>query len=177
MTVAPPNAVKKCQSSRLRHFSTSNLTLFARVAFAAAFFGLEVVGIAWGQRAPDHVLGFQMFSETSYLTIHLFREVTQNQQRVLVPVLNGRWQAPDRRGRLRDYVWQDRVRYDPLNTLETRMYARYGLGAQLFRLQAALQDMAHHIPEDTVTLALVAKVDTLHNARPGPQQELRATKP
>ena len=150
---------------------------FARAAFVAAFFGLELTGIAWGQRAPDHVLGFQMFSETSYLTIHLFREVNRDHRRVLLPISDGHWQAPDATGRLHDYVWQDRVRYDPLNVLETRVYARYGLAAQLFRLQAALQDVVHHIPEDTVTLALVAKVETLHNTQPGPQQELRAAKP
>lgn len=143
----------------------------------ALFFGLELVAIAWAQRTPDHVLGFQMFNETSRLTIHLFREVTKKRKRVLVPLPDGRWQAPDANGRLRAYAWQDRVLVSPLNVLETSMHARYGLDAQLFHLQAALDDMVRHIPDDASTLALVAKVDTIRNGVPGPQLQLRAEKP
>lgn len=147
-----------------------------RAAFVVAFFGLELVGIAWGQRAPDHVLSFQMFNETSRLTIHLFREVEQNHERVLVPVPDGHWRAPDASGRLREYAWQDRVRSRPLNVLNKSVRARYGLAAQLFHLQAALDDAVRHLPEDRETLALVAKVDTLQNGSPG-QLELKANKP
>jgi len=153
------------------------LTLFTRAVFVVAFFGLELVGIAWGQRTPDHVLGFQMFNETSRLTIRLFREVKQKRKRVLVPVRNGHWQAPDASGRLRDYAWQERVRSYPLNVLDRSVHARYGLAAQLFHLQAALDDVVRHLPEDRATLALVAKVDTLRNGSPGPQLQLRADKP
>jgi len=176
-TVAPPSASKKCQSSRLRHFGTSHSALIARAAFVVLFFGLELVGIAWGQRTPDHVLGFQMFNETSRLTIHLFREVQKKRKRVLVAVPDGHWQAPDADGKLRAYAWQDRVQYWPLNVLETSVHARYGLDGQLFHLQAALDDMVRHIPEDTATLALVAKVETLRNGVAGPELQLRAEKP
>ncbi len=142
------------------------------------FFGLELAGIAWGQRTPDHALGFQMFNESSQLTIHLFREVERRGQRVLVAVSDGHWQAPDASGQLRDYAWHDRVGPQalPLNTLELSRHATYGLPAQLFRLQAALDDMVRHLPTDTETLALVAQVETLQNGRPG-QRELRAAKP
>lgn len=150
---------------------------FARAAFVVAFFGLELAGIAWGQRAPDHVLGFQMFNETSRLTIHLFREVERNRKRVLLPVADGRWKAPDANGKLRDYAWQDRVRYSPLDVLEKSVHARYGLAGQLFHLQAALDDVVRHIPDDESTRALVAKVDTMKNGAPGPQLQLRAEKP
>ena len=176
-TVAPPSAPKKCQSSRLRHFGTSHLALTARAAFVALFFGLELVGLAWGQRAPDHVLGFQMFNESSQLTIHLFREVAEKRERVLVPLAGGRWQAPDASGTLRDYAGHDRVRYFPLTELETRVNAKYGISAQLLRLQAALDDVVRHIPDDASTLALVAQVDTIKNGQPGPQLQLRAAKP
>jgi hypothetical protein len=152
------------------------LTLFARAAFVVAFFGLELCGIAWGQRTPDHVLGFQMFNETSRLTIHLFREVKQKRKRVLVPVPDGHWRAPDASGRLRDYAWHDRVHYYPLNVLNKSVHARYGLAGQLFHLQAALDDAVRHLPDDRTTLALVAKVDTLQNGSPG-RIELRADKP
>jgi hypothetical protein len=177
-TVAPPSAAKKCQSSGLRPFDSSYFALLARAAFVVAFFGLELVGIAWGQRAPDHVLGFQMFNETSRLTIHLFREVAgKNRKRVLVPVPSGRWQAADASGQLRDHAWQDRVHYSPLNELERSVHARYGLAGQLFHLQAALDDVVRHIPDDTSTLALVAKVDTVQNGVPGAALQLRAEKP
>lgn len=177
VTVAPPSASKKCQSSGLRHFGTSHSTLIARAAFVALFFGLELAGIVWAQRAPDHVLGFQMFNESSQLTIHLFREVAKKHKRVLVPAPGGRWQAPDASGTLRDHAWQDRVRYFPLTELERSVQAKYGLSAQLLRLQAALDDVVRHIPDDTSTLALVARVDTVKNGVPGPQLQLRAEKP
>jgi hypothetical protein len=172
-----PGAAEKCQSSGLRHFGSSHPVLLTRAAFVIAFFGLELVGIAWGQRTPDHALGFQMFNETSHLTIHLFREVEGQRTRMLVPVPNGQWQAPDASGKLRDYAWRDRVHYSPLKVLERRVPARYGLAGQLFHLQAALDDMVRHIPDDTSTLALVAKVDTLRNGVPGPQRQFRADKP
>jgi len=144
----------------------------------ALFFGLELAAIAWGQHTPDHVLGFQMFNESSRLTIHLFREVVvKKRKRVLLPVPSGHWQAPDASGQLRDYVWQDRIHYWPLNVLEQSMHAPYGLAGQLFHLQAALDDVVRHIPNDTTTLALVAKVDNTKNGVPGAEQQLRAEKP
>jgi hypothetical protein len=165
------------QSSGLRHFSPSHLALVARATFLVLFFGLELAGIAWGQRTPDHVLGFQMFNETSRLTIHLFREVVKKRKRVLLPVPSGHWQAPDPSGQLRGYAWQDRVHYSPLNQLEQSMHAPYGLAGQLFHLQAALDDVVRHIPNDTSTLALVAKLDTTKNGVPGVELQLRAEKP
>ena len=142
-----------------------------------AFFGAELFGVIWGQRAPDHAFGFQMFNESSRLTIHLKREVQTKRGHALVPVAGGRWQAPDRSGTLRDYAWQDRVHSVPLNILDTSVHAPYGLDAQLFRLQAALMDVAAHLPDDTHTRALVAEVETLRNGAAGPTLTLRAEKP
>jgi hypothetical protein len=153
----------------------------ARLAIVVAFFGLELGGIAWGQRAPDHVLGFQMFNESSRLTIHLFREVrgtgkTKGKKRLLA-VKDGHWRAPDASGKLLDYHWSDRVRYWPLWALDRSVPAKYGRAAQLFRLQAALDDVVRHIPHDTQTLALVAEVETTHNGKPSETVRLRADKP
>ena len=148
-----------------------------RVLFVILFFGLELTAIVWGQRTPDHVLGFQMFNESSRMTIHLFREVQGKKKRGLVAVPSGHWQAPDASGQQHDYAWQDRVRYFPLNTLETDLHAPYGLSAQLFHLQAALEDVAAHIPNDMRTQALVAQVETAKNRVPGPTVRLRAEKP
>jgi hypothetical protein len=155
-----------------------SLAARGRAAFAVAFFALEAGGIAYGQRTPDHVLGFQMFNESSRLTIHLFREVERNRRRVLVAVPDGHWQARDASGQLRDFAWQGRVGAQafPINTLGRSLHASYGLSAQLFRLQAALDDVVGHLTNDTQTRALVAKVETLRNGEPG-LAELRADKP
>jgi hypothetical protein len=142
-----------------------------------AFFGAELYGIAWGQRTPDHAFGFQMFNESSRLTIHLKREVKTKRGRQLVAVPGGHWRAPDASGTMRDYSWRDRVTGYPLNTLDYNLHAPYGLDAQLFRLQAALNDVAAHIPDDTRTLALVAEVETVRNGAPGETVRLRAEKP
>jgi hypothetical protein len=151
--------------------------LLGRAAFVVLFFGLELFGIAWGQRAPDKALGFQMFNESSRITIRLFREVERRKSRVLLPLPDGRWRARDASGKLRDYAWVDRVRTFPLYVLGESVHAPYGLNAQLFRLQAALDDVARHTPEDTRTLAFVAEVETIRNGRPGPTLRLRAEKP
>ncbi|HVY29149.1 MAG TPA: hypothetical protein VHB79_21470 [Polyangiaceae bacterium] len=140
------------------------------------FFGLELWGVAYGQRTPDHAFGFQMFNESSRLTIHLKREVKTKRGKALVPVDNGRWQAPDESGAQRQYRWQDRVTDVGVRTLDVSVHAAYGLDAQLFRLQAALDDVASHIPDDTRTLALVADVETLRNGVAG-SVRLRAAKP
>lgn len=151
--------------------------MLGRAAFAVVFFTVELSGVLWGQTAPDRVIGFQMFNESSRITIHLSRELRRKGKTVRVPMPNGRWRARDARGTMRDYDWQTRVRGAPLNVLEQSVHASYGLDAQLFRLQAALNDAVRHIPDDTQTLALVAEVDTIRNGRPGPRVTLRAEKP
>jgi hypothetical protein len=152
------------------------LTLLGRAAFAATFFGLELGGIAWGQRAPDHVAGFQMFNESSRLSIQLFRETRKKGKRVLTPLPDGSWKvrAPD--GSMKRYSWRDRVKVKPLYVLGEMADARYGLDAQLFRLQAALDDFVRHTPDDAAMTALVAEVTTSRNGAPG-HVTLRAERP
>lgn len=151
--------------------------MLGRISFAALFFGLELAGIAWGQRAPDRVLGFQMFNESSRLTIHLLREVKKKGKRVRVPVPDGSWQVRDRNGEVRRYTWSERVHASPLDVLGQSVHARYGLDAQIFRLQGALDDFVRHIPDDETTLALIAEVETVKNGKRGPLVTLRADKP
>jgi len=156
--------------------AVSELRVAGRVAFAVAFFGVELLGILHAQREPDRVFGFQMFNESSRVTVHLFREVAQKKRRVLLPLPDGRWRAPDASGVYHDFAWQDRLR-SRLYLLGQSVHARYGLDAQLFRLQGALDDLARHIPNDAQTLALVAEVETSKNGQPGPVVRLRADKP
>lgn len=149
----------------------------ARLGFCIVFFGLELCSIAWGKRTPDHVFGFEMFNESSTLTIHLLREEERRHKRVLVPVRDGRWRAPDASGNWHEHAWSDRVRYQPLGTLEREVHARYGLAGQLLHLQAALEDVAAHLPDDARTLAVVADVETKRNGVRGQTLRLRAEKP
>lgn len=155
----------------------SKLGVASRAAFALTFFGLEAFGLYFGQRAPDHVFGFQMFNESSRVTVRLFREVARKKRRILLPLPDGHWQAPDPQGNLREYAWETRARASSLWVLGKSVHARYGLDAQLFRLQAALEDAVRHIPDDTQTLALVAEVETIKNGEAGPLVRLRADKP
>lgn len=148
----------------------------ARVLFVAGFLGLQVCAIAWGQRAPDHVLGFQMFNESSRMKIDLFREVERKGKVSLVPVPDGTWSAPDSRGEAHEFVWQHRIKHYTLRELGRERHANYGLDAQLFRLQGALDDMVRNIPEDARTKALVAVVEARRNGRPETHR-LRAERP
>jgi hypothetical protein len=135
-----------------------------RAIFCAAYIGAQIALIAFGLRAPDHVFGFQMFNEASRLQFQLFRKVRG--QRRLVPVVDDAWEARDRAGVVRQFRWIDRVRYSKLSRSGVSRHASYGLDAQLFRLQAALDDVAAHIPDDAETRALVAIVQGSKNGRP-----------
>jgi hypothetical protein len=146
----------------------------AAASFAGVYALLQLAAVSWGLRAPDHVLGFQMFNESSRITLHLFRELERKRGRVLLPVPSGVWQALDQNGKRRSFAWQDRVRYPALASLESPVHASYGLDAQLFRLQAALDDVARHTPADTETKALVALIEAQRNGRPPVLVRLRA---
>ncbi len=118
-----------------------------------------------------------MFNESSRLSIQLFREVSKKGKRVRVPLPHGTWQARDKAGKVRSYAWTDRVRVAPLYALGKSQHAPYGLDAQLFRLQGALDDFVRHIPEDTATLALIAVVESTRNGEVLSPITLRADKP
>lgn len=157
--------------------SLLDLSRRARRIFAAAYvLGLAAIIVA-GQRAPDHVFGFQMFNESSRMKIQLFRRVAHGSKTRLVPAPGGTWQARDKHGTLRTYRWNDRVKDGVLGRLETRVHASYGLEGQLFRLGRALEDFLLHIPEDTETKALVAVVETSKNGRDPERVRLTAVRP
>jgi hypothetical protein len=135
-----------------------------------------LLAITAGIRTPDNVFGFQMFNETSKISVSLERRVKQGKKRVSVPVPGGEWRARDRSGTLRTFRWSDRVRYGVLRTLGVRRAASYGLDAQLFRLKHALADVLAHVPDDTETEALTAVVDASKNGRPVERIRLTAVR-
>lgn len=139
---------------------------------AACFFGylaLQAWLVISAQWRPDFVFGFQMFNESSTLTIRLFRKVRQRGRERLIPVRDGAWQAKDARGERRTFHWSDRVRDGVLGVLDRPVHASYGLEAQLFRLRFALRDVAAHLADDRETVALVAVVEPLKNGRTVPE--------
>jgi hypothetical protein len=95
-----------------------------------------------------------MFPEASTLEIHLSRETTAG----TVPVLGGQWTARNAGGQARRFSWHDRVRDPVLATLDTTVFASYGVDAQVARLQRALDDVAAHLHGDAETTRLRADV-------------------
>jgi len=142
-----------------------------RAAFAVLYVIVIVWVVASAQWRPDHVFGFQMFNQSSTLEIHLARQV---RGRAEVPVVDGSWRARDRSGRVREFRWDDRVKDSVLRDLDVPVHAKYGLEAQLFRLQFALEDVLAHIPDDAETKAIRATVATTRNGRSSGIVRLRA---
>jgi hypothetical protein len=149
----------------------------ARAVFFFGYLGVQALMLIRAERSPDFVFGFQMFNESSNIRIALFRQVRRKGRVRLVPVRGGAWQAADAHGVVHDFHWQARVHDGVLGTLDSSIHASYGLAAQLFRLQLALQDVAAHIPEDHETEALVAVVETSKNGREAGQARLKANRP
>ncbi|MEP7051678.1 MAG: hypothetical protein ABJB12_15050 [Pseudomonadota bacterium] len=139
---------------------------------AAFFFGYLCVQLGLllrAQASPDFVFGFQMFNASSELKIALFRKVRRKR---LLRVTDGTWRVTGADGGSHTYRWGDRVHDGVLSTLDRYVHASYGLDAQLFRLQFALNDVAAHLPDDHETQEIVALVDTRKNGREGPQVRL-----
>jgi hypothetical protein len=156
--------------------SVFELGPLARRAFSLAYLLALAAAVTYGQLAPDHVFGFQMFNESSSIKIDLFREVERGGRVELERIVDGEWDAPDAGGTRRHFSWGDRVRKSPLNRLQGFVHAPYGLDAQLYRLERALQDVARHVPEDHETRAFVAEVETRKNGRDSGRVRLRAAR-
>ena len=157
--------------------SLLNLSPHLRPVFFCAYLATQCVLVFRAQKSPDLVFGFQMFNATSDLKISLFRKVKHRGRSRVVPVQDGAWETKDHSGTRHTYRWQDRVHYTRLATLNRFGHAAYGLDAQLFRLQAALDDFVLHLDGDEETLALIAEVDTLKNGREAGHVRLQADRP
>ena len=134
----------------------------ARVAFAAAWLALQGALVATAGARPGAAFGFRMFPEASTMEVHLERVVDGAKR----PAPGGEWSARDAAGQLRHFAWRDRVKDPVLGRLDERVFASYGLDAQLARLQRALDDVADHVPEDGETRRLRAVVTTTRNGGP-----------
>jgi hypothetical protein len=120
--------------------------------------------IATAGRRPDGAFGFRMFPESCTENLVLYREVDGPTGREKVHVADGLWGARTVDGRVHRFSWYDRVPA-PLWIFDREMNAAYGAATQLGRLQAALDDVATHIPEDAETLRLDLDVTIRRNGR------------
>lgn len=147
----------------------------ARAAAITTYLVAQLSALGYGLWTPDHAFGFQMFNESSRIEFQLYRQVAGRAG--LVPIVDATWRAVSREGRVREFRWRDRVRYGPLARPGREVHASYGLDAQLFRLQAALRDVAAHIGDDAETTALVALVHASRNGRALDEIRLVAARP
>jgi hypothetical protein len=137
-----------------------------RLAFALVWVTTQIALVITADRRPDGAFGFRMFSESSTLEIALYREVTGDDgQLARVHVDDGVWSAHDGSGASHRHAWNERVRRQELATFDVEMNAKYGVDAQLARLQAALDDLATHVPDDVDTRRFLLDVTVRKNAR------------
>jgi hypothetical protein len=147
----------------------------ARVVFAAGYLAAQGALVATAPLRPDHAFGFQMFSESSTMSIHLSRRLRSGGS-ADVPS-GGEWTAPGPDGAPRRFSWRDRIKDPLLGNLDTTMQAAYGAAAQVARVQAALDDVAAHLDGDAETRALVADVTIRKNGRDPATVQLTSAPP
>jgi hypothetical protein len=133
------------------------------VVFAAGWIAAQAALVATAGSRPEAAFGFRMFPEASTIDVHLLRRVASANGTTLVDVVNGAWVATAPDGQRRTTHWRDRVKVGALATFDRDIFASYGVRAQLARIQAALDDVATHSPDDTETKQLVARVTVKKN--------------
>ncbi len=142
-----------------------DLGVRGRIVFAGIYLATQAALVLSSPLRPDRVFSFQMFNESSTIAIHLSRRVRGAEGRDVVVPTAGRWEARDERGDTRSFSWNDRVKDPVLGSLDREVHAAYGVDAQLYRLQKALDDVIGHADHDVETLSLVADVVVRQNGR------------
>jgi hypothetical protein len=141
-----------------------DLDVRGRTLFAALYLAVQAGLVLSSPLRPDGVFSFQMFNESSTIKIQLSRRIVTPAGERTVPA-NG-WTG-----------WTDRIVDPVLGTLGREVHASYGVDAQLFRLQRALDDVAAHLPRDAETKGLVADVEVRRNGRPPVVRHLESARP
>jgi hypothetical protein len=138
----------------------------ARLLFMLVWVGLQSTLILTADRRADSAFGFRMLDESNTMRVVLFREVVEpggRSQRIHVD--GGTWQARGEGGVVRRFSWYDRVPWRELGAFDREIPTPWGARAQVERLQAALDDVARHVPEDAETRRLLLEVTIRHNGR------------
>jgi len=134
------------------------------VIFAVAWLAAQVALVLTADRRVDAAFGFQMFTESSTIRMSLYREIIgADGQRLRVHVDDGVWSANDAGGLRRSFAWSERVRRYELARFDTETAAKYSAAATLARLQAALDDVATHTPDDADTRRFFLDVTVRRN--------------
>ena len=145
--------------------SILDLGIRGRTWLAAAYLTIQASLVVTAGLRPDGLFSFQMFNESSRISITLSRRVSTPAGGTIVVPTDGAWEASDAGGVVRHFRWTDRVRDPILRHLGRPVHASYGVAAQLFRLQNALDDVALHLGGDGETRGLVADVRVWKNGR------------
>ncbi|MBX3223145.1 MAG: hypothetical protein KF795_21715 [Labilithrix sp.] len=139
-----------------------------RLLVALVWIAAQATLVVTAGRRSDGAFGFRMFSESSTMRLVLHREIDDGigGARVRVHVDDGVWSARAEDGTNHRLTWYDRVPA-PYWVFDREMHASYGAAAQLERLQAALDDVASHLPtsDDLETRRFVLDVTVRRNGR------------
>lgn len=134
--------------------------------FALLWVGAQLTLILTADRSADGAFGFRMLTESSTVRVALYREVMDEAgRRTRAHVEDGVWSANDAGGLRRRFAWTDRVRRHELAPLDKEVSADHGTRAQLAHLQAALDDLATHLPDDADTRRFLLDVTVRKNGR------------
>ena len=132
--------------------------------FAVAWLAAQVALVLTADRRVDAAFGFRMFTESSTIRMSLYREIIgADGQRVRARVDDGVWSANDAGGLRRSFAWSERVRRYELARFDADTAAKYSAATTLARLQAALDDIATHTPDDADTRRFFLDVTVRRN--------------
>lgn len=145
--------------------SRLDLSLRGRTAFVFIYLAVQASLVLTAAHRPDGAFSFQMFNESSTIAISLARRVRTAAGGTIIVPTDGGWEATDASGAVRRFHWNDRVEDPILRTLGRPVHASYGVAAQLFRLQKALDDVIGHLEGDAETQSVVADVRVRRNGR------------
>jgi hypothetical protein len=149
-----------------------------RLAIAGVYLVIQAALVLSAGKRADRTFGFRMAAESSTLVIALSREVRSNAGEdsgvATVPVAFGEWVARDASGKPRRIAWRERIHQAELTTFDTAVESTSSAESSLAHLQAALDDVASHTPDDAETRALVADVIVQKNGREPYSRRLRS---
>jgi hypothetical protein len=152
----PPNGGYSSSVGRVLHIGPR-----ARVVFGACWIAAQSALVVSAGGRSDHIFGFRMFPEASTLEIHLSRVTSA----ATFPAPRGEWSARSKSGQLRHFSWRDRIRDPVLGSIDARVFASYGVDAEIARLQRALDDVTEHLEGDDETIRLRADMLVRKNGR------------
>lgn len=157
--------------------SRMDLGVAGRTVLAVVYLLVQVALLISASARPDGLFAFRMFNESSTISIELLRRVRLSDGSSVLVATNGKWEGRDASGIVHAVSWNDRVRDPIIGTLGRPVHAAYGVDAQLFRLQRALDDVACSTPEDRDTLALLARVQVVRNGHQRFEKLLESSRP